>query len=953
MAMSMGDIVATMRLDISQFNQSLNQVSMSLRGLGNSTQMAGITAISKSLTSVGTGLTKAVTLPIVAMGAASVKVASDFEASMSKVQSASGASGEDMKKLEKIAREMGASTVFSAKESADALYYMGLAGWDTNQMMAGLEPVLKMAGAAGIELGRASEIVTDSMNMFSMEASEAGRMTDVLAQAAASTSTDIEGLGESLVYCGTSGAAMGYDIEEVSAMLGKLGDAGIKGSVAGTTLNSMFRDMKKSAEDGAIAIGDTSIKIVDAQGNYRSMIDILADVENATKGMTMEQKNQALSSVWQVEAQKGVNAIMEQGVDSLKKVDNELRNCTGAANEQYEVMQNNLKGTWANLSSALEDFGITIGNILIPILRKLMDSAIEAVDKLNAFAQAHPNITKVALGFMAVLAVIGPLLLGLGMTGLAFAKTFDGIKLIVGGFRTLRTGFLIVKTLLIDTLIPSILGKLIPALSSLWAFLLANPIVLIITAVMALVAGFIYLWNNVDGFKEFWINAWESIKTACSNAWTTIVNWCSNAWNSIVTWWQGLPQFFSGLWEGVKLAVSNAWNSIILAIQTACMNIWNFFTVTIPAWMTAIGEWFNQLPYKIGEALGMALGYIVKWALEVWNFYTVTVPQIIATVVQYFAELPGKIWEWLKQVIDKVTTWGQQTWNKAKETGSNFVKAIVEFFSQLPSRIYNFLSQAIQKVTAWVTSMVSKAKSAGTQFITAVVNYFTQLPGKIATYLSQAISKLASWVTDMASKGSQAASKLISSVRSGLASLPSTLSGIGRNAIQGLWNGMQSIMGGIKSKVKSFCDGLVAGFKKVLSIHSPSRVMRDEVGKQIVAGIGVGMDKEEGGILASAKGMASNLVDTMKGSIDFNTLGEIPRPSNATLSELTYNIDSKQNIPQEDKAPKDGDEGDIIINLNIENFNNEQKSDVKTLMGEITDTVKNARLTKGKRVIPV
>ena len=286
MSINVGTAVGYLDLDASKFKAGLKDAQSTLSEFANQSNNAGtrFEALGSSLKTVGSTITTAVSLPLLALGAGAIKTASDFEAGMSKVSALSGATGDDLKMLEQKAREMGSSTKYSATESAEALSYMALAGWDAEQMAAGLEPSLKLAGAAGMELSLATDIVTDTMSMFGMQASEATKMTDMLAYAQANSNTDVQQLGEALKYCGASANAMGYDLADTTALLGVFADQGLKGSAAGTTLNAMFRDMKAKAKDGAIAIGDTNVAIVDANGNYRDMTDILADVEKATEG---------------------------------------------------------------------------------------------------------------------------------------------------------------------------------------------------------------------------------------------------------------------------------------------------------------------------------------------------------------------------------------------------------------------------------------------------------------------------------------------------------------------------------------------------------------------------------------------------------------------------------------------------------------------------------------------
>lgn len=238
MSMNLGTAIAYIDLDSSKFVHGMRGISSQLQTFNSATATTGqkMTAMGNVAKSVGGGLTKALTLPLAGAGLASLKVASDFEAGMSKVASLSGATGKDLKMLEQKAREMGASTKFSATEASEAMSYMALAGWDANEMAAGIEPTLKLAGAAGMDLARTSDIVTDTLSMFGLKAQDATKMTDMLAYTQAKSNTSVEQLGEALKYCGASANAMGYDIADTSALLGVLADSGLKGlMVIGST----------------------------------------------------------------------------------------------------------------------------------------------------------------------------------------------------------------------------------------------------------------------------------------------------------------------------------------------------------------------------------------------------------------------------------------------------------------------------------------------------------------------------------------------------------------------------------------------------------------------------------------------------------------------------------------------------------------------------------------------
>lgn len=322
--------------------------------------------------------------------------------------------------------------------------------------------------------------------------------------------------------------------------------------------------------------------------------------------------------------------------------------------------------------------------------------------------------------------------------------------------------------------------------------LLANPIGLIIAGVTALVAGFVYLWNNCEGFRNFWINLWENIKVVFTNVWNAITVFFTetipNAWNGLVEFFQGVPEWFSNLWQSV-LDTFTTWGN----------NVSNFFTVTIPSIWQSLIDWFNSLPEKIGYALGYAIGKIYKWGEDARNYIITNVPIWIENISKFFSELPGKIWTWLTNAINNIITWGNNVKAKAIETGTNFINNVVSFFSQLPSKIWNFLSNVISKVRTWGSDMAAKAKEGAINTFNNIVDAISQLPAKMGE--------------------------------------------MGKNIVEGLINGITNMAGWVYDKISGFCGGVVDGVKSALGIHSPSKVFEKEIGRNSALGIGVGFTK--------------------------------------------------------------------------------------------------------------
>ena len=415
------------------FEQELSNSQNRMRQMGQSMQEVGanIKKVGDGMQNVGKQLTTAVTLPIVGLGAAAAKVGMDFEAGMSKVGAISGSSAADMEKLSAKAKEMGSQTKFSATEASDAFSYMALAGWDADQMIAGIGGTLALAAASGEDLAQTTDIVTDGMSMFAMKADEAGRFADVLAAASANTNTDVKGLGEALKYTGASANAAGLDIEQTSAFIGMLANNGIKGSSAGTTMNAVLRDLGKSAKNGKIQLGDMSVAVYDANGNMRDLSDIMADVEKATKGMNDEARNDALRANFGDEALRGVNIALASGADELKRLEGIMYSAKGTAEKMAAVMSDNLKGRLTELGSALEGIGIKIYENMQPALEKAVELAQKLADKFMALS---PEMQNTIVVIAAVAAAIGPVILVLG----AFVSA---IGTIVGAIGSMMVAF--------------------------------------------------------------------------------------------------------------------------------------------------------------------------------------------------------------------------------------------------------------------------------------------------------------------------------------------------------------------------------------------------------------------------------------------------------------------------------------------------------------------------------
>ena len=285
-----------------------------------------------------------------------------------------------------------------------------------------------------------------------------------------------------------------------------------------------------------------------------------------------------------------------------------------------------------------------------------------------------------------------------------------------------------------------------------------------------------------------------TLVTALITLWNTTEgfrNAIISAWNAICDFFKSIPTFFQNLWENIKNFFINGWNSIV-----------SFFTETIPQWIQNIITWFQQLPYNIGLLIGQIIGHIVNFGANIWNWITTELPQIINNIINWFAQLPGNIWNWLVQTVRNIIQWGIETWQKSNEAMKNFFNNVINWFKQLPGNIWNWLVQTVQNIVKWISDMQIKTNEGIKNIVDSIINWFKELPGKIAD--------------------------------------------VGKNIVEGLWNGITGAAGWLWDKITGFCSGIVDGIKSVFGIHSPSKVFNEEVGKFLALGLGEGFDDNLG-----------------------------------------------------------------------------------------------------------
>ena len=476
-----------------------------------------------------------VSAAVTAVGAAGLKVATDFEKSMSGVQAITGATGEEFEKLRQTAIDLGATTSFSSGEVAEAMTEMAKAGWSTTQIIDGMSGVLDATAASGESLATVSTIVADAITGFGLSAKDSARVADLMTQAANSGTIGISDLGESYKYVAPLAQSMGLSIEDVTTALSAMSMAGIKGSQAGTSLRTVLANMAKPSSTVASAMDDLSISITNSDGSFKSLDEIITIMRTSFNGLTDDQKAYYATALAGKEGMSGLISLLNLTQEEYDALTASMNNCSGVAGETAAVMQDNLQSKVEQLGGALESLAIKLSDYVIPFLTELVNGLIRAVEW---FTNLNPVIQKVILFIAGVIAVAGPLLIIIG-------KVISLVGTIMTLLPKLTTLITTVKT----------------AFSALSAVLLANPIALVIAAIAALVAAFIYLWNNCEEFRQFWINLWEKLKSVILSALNFIQN------NAV--------KAFQNLWNGIKNRVSGIKETIVSGFNSAVSFITN------------------------------------------------------------------------------------------------------------------------------------------------------------------------------------------------------------------------------------------------------------------------------------------------------------------------------------------------------------------------------------------
>lgn len=652
--------------------------------------------------------------------AAMIGTAATFEQAMSKVKAITNSSNEDMARLNETAQQLGALTQFSATQAAEAMSYLGMAGWKTDQIIAGMPGMLDLAAASGSDLATVADIVSDDLTAFGMSADQAGHMADVMAAASTNANTNVEMMGMTFKYAGAVAGALGYSLEDVSIATGLMANAGIKADQAGTSLRAIMTRLIDPPKDAATALDALGISAVNADGSVKPFRQTIMELREKFKGLSQSEKAQMASSIAGTEAMSGFLAVVNASDSDFDTLANAIDNADGASKKMADTMNDNAKGSAIQLESAIEGVSIAIASIFLPTLAKIAGAVATAVGAVANWAKEHQTLVGVIITTTAALA--------------ALIMTVLTINAAAAGISYLRASFALYRTVVSGANIVTRLwaGATRVAAAAQVAFnavMSVNPIILIIMAILAAVAAFVYFYNTNEKFRNIVISAWNAIKTTASSVWSAIVAAIRAAWEGILSAAQAGMETLNGIWNAMVRAAQSAYAAlmaIVAAFVAAASAVWRVILVAarvvwfaIKAVIVIVAVAITSVMWAMAHAIMAIWQAIGPTVMAVWQGICSAVSsaiRIITGIVENMAMLLSTVWNGIVQAA-------QFVWNGLVMIVQGVMSAITfiiqgavavitaywTFIAPIYIAIWDAICSAVSMVVSVIVSIVSAA----------------------------------------------------------------------------------------------------------------------------------------------------------------------------------------------------------------------------------------------------
>lgn len=693
-------------------------------------------------------------LAIVGIGAAAVKTGDDYEAQMSRVSAISGATGKDLKSLNDQALQLGQDTAFSASEVAEGMENLASAGFSTKEIMAAMPGMLDLAASSGEDLASSSDIAASTLRGFGLAAGDAGHVADVLAKNAAQTNAAVADTGEAMKYIAPVAQNAGWSLESVTAAIGEMADAGIKGEQAGTTLRGALTNLMNPSKEQAAAMKEIGFNAYDAQGKMKPLSQIVGELGQKTAGMTGQQRDQIVATIMGTNALSGMQVLLKDGKGHLDNLTKSLQNSDGAAKNMANTMQGNTKGSIEQMKGAIETAAIKIQQILAPAITNIAQGISNIASRFSSLSPVAQKVILVILGIVAAISPVAKVVQGVS----------NGIKNLIGVVQKL----------------PSIIKSVSTVTKALFASPHALLIAAIIAAVALLVIGIKHLWDTNVGFRTAVTGIWNGIKSTVQavGAWFSgpFVQFFRNAGNGIKAAFNGIPGFFSGIWNAIRSAATAAWN----AIRSAVMAIVGPFVAAI------------QGPF---ETLRMGLTNIMNGIQAVFSGVWTIIKNVVLGIVLLFIDLItgdfNKLHSDLTGILNNIKNAFSTIWNGIKSVVTGIAQVLVGSLGTIFRGGVAVLQSIGNGLKTFFTGLWNGIKTTAVNMWNSLLSFFSSLPSRFSGFMSG--------VGNAIIHGFDSAITF-------LKNLPGQMLQWGKDMIQGLIDGIKSMIGKVGDAVRGVGD---------------------------------------------------------------------------------------------------------------------------------------------------
>ena len=888
--------------------------------LGETLQSAGdkISGVGQKLLPVTAGVT--------ALGTIAVKTGADFDSAMSKVAAVSGATGSEMDALREKAREMGSKTKFSASEAAEAMNYMAMAGWKTNDMLSGIEGIMNLAAASGEDLASTSDIVTDALTAFGLSASDSGHFADILAAASSNANTNVSMMGETFKYAAPVLGSLGYSAEDSAIAIGLMANAGIKSSQAGTALRSAITNLAKPTDTVASAMEQYGISLTDSSGKMYSLRELMEQLRQKLGGLSEAEQAQAAASLFGKEAMSGMLAIINGSPADFEKLSNAIDTCSdtvdgynGTTEKMAAVMQDNLAGQVTILKSQLEELAISFSDILMPTIRSIVSRIQELVDKLNQLdPRTKETIAKIAL----IAAALGPMLVVLGKTISSVGTVFSAVSKLPALFSAVQSG------------IGAITGALGVSL---------GPLLAIIAAVAALVAAFVHLWKTNDEFKSNIIGIWEQIKSTFTGltqgitdrlnalgfdfesftdvlkaAWDGLCNLLAPIFEGVFQnisnifsgfadillnsldvliglftgdWeqcWDGIKGIFTSIWDFIVNTFRNimntlkgiadvvlgwfgtSWNEVWTSIKTFFVDTWNSIASFFTGIVTGIRDFFVNTWTSISNTFTAIVTAIQTVATTVFTAIRDFFTAIWTGIYNFFSTIFNAIYNVVSTVFQTIHNVITTVWNAIYTT----LEPLITAFGYLFQTIFEAIQIIVGRVMDWISEKISAIWNAIVAFLTPILEgirtTFETIWNAISSTISSVMNAIFSVVSSIWNRISSAVSNVLNAIRSVVSSVWNSIKSTISNVMQSISSTVSSIWDNIRSAVSDKISGIKStiqnGFDAAVGYIKGLASDAWNWGRDIIQGIIDGIQSAIGWLADCV----TNVADTIRDFLHFS-----------------------------------------------------------------------------------